>query len=143
MYQLYDEKSKMGHALTGLIKEIGRAEECDLSFPEDGSISRVHARLDRDGDDWLLVDLGSTNGTFVNGERISEVRLNPGDLIEVGDAQLRFLPLQVSDRPIRKRTTNVTVRRAELDATRPDTSRGLFSRMKTALSKKENDDEIE
>ena len=142
MFQLYDENLKMGHALTGLIKEIGRAEECDISFPEDGSISRVHARLDKDGDDWLLVDLGSTNGTFVNGERISEVRLSPGDLIEVGDAQLRFLPLQVSDKPIRKRTTNVTVRKA-LDATRPDTGKGLFSRMKTALSGKDKEESEE
>ena len=86
MYQLYDENLKMGHALTGLIKEIGRAEECDLSFPEDGSISRVHARLDKDGDDWLLVDLGSTNGTFVNGAEVDNSELQTGDRLQVGSA---------------------------------------------------------
>ena len=139
MFQVYDEILKMGHALTGLIKEIGRSEECDISFPDDGSLSRVHARLDRDGDDWMLVDLGSTNGTFVNGERINEVRLQPGDVIELGDARMRFLPLQVSDKPIRKKTTNVTMRRSDVDATRPDPSKGqgIFGRVKTALKKKE------
>jgi pSer/pThr/pTyr-binding forkhead associated (FHA) protein len=137
MYQLYDENRKLGYALTGLIKEIGRSEECDIAFPEDTSVSRVHARLDRDGEDWLVVDLGSTNGTFVNGERVAEARLQPGDMIEIGDAKLRFLPLQISDRPVRKKTTNVTLRKSEVDATRPDTSKGLFGRVKTALKKKD------
>ncbi len=132
MFQLYDEDREIPHALTGLIKEIGRGEECDISFPDDSGVSRIHVRLDRDGDDWMLLDLGSTNGTFVNGERVSEVRLKPGDVIEIGDNRLRFLPLQVSDSPGRRETTNVTVPRTDTRAARP----GLFSKVRTALKKK-------
>ena len=136
MFQLYDDERQTGYALTGLIKEIGRSEECDIALPDD-SVSRVHARLDRNGEGWMLVDLGSTNGTFVNGQRVGEAPLEPGDRIEFGDVRLRFLPLQISETG-RKRTTNVTMRRAA-DATRPVTESGggLFSRVKTALRKKE------
>lgn len=62
---------------------IGRREDCDLRIPL-GEISRKHCRLVRDGDALRLEDLGSSNGTFHNGERIQEVTLNPGDSIQIG-----------------------------------------------------------
>lgn len=136
MYQLYDDKKRLGYALTGLIKEIGRSEECDIALADDESVSRVHARLEKDGDEWLLVDLGSTNGTFVNGKRVKEVQLQAGDSVEIGDTRLRFLPLKVADGPVRKKTTNISLRKENLDETRPDPTGGLFSRVKTALKKK-------
>ena len=49
--------------------EIGRALECDISILEPG-LSRKHAELELDGDDLLLRDLGSVNGTYVNGEKL-------------------------------------------------------------------------
>lgn len=65
---------------------IGRDRECDLVLA-DMTVSRVHARLDRTQDGWLLTDLGSTNGTRVNGWRVrGEVPVRPGDLVSFGDA---------------------------------------------------------
>ena len=108
MFQLYDEKRRKRYPLTGLIKEIGRTSECDLYIPDDDQISRVHARLDWDGTGWVLVDLGSTNGTLVNGERVLERKLEAGDVLEIGDTELRYLPLAVGDEAARKKTTKVT-----------------------------------
>lgn len=54
--------------------EISRALECDISILEPGLL-RKHAELELDGDDLLLRDLGSVNGTYVNGEKIDETRL--------------------------------------------------------------------
>jgi hypothetical protein len=62
---------------------IGRREDCDLRIPL-GDISRKHARLVRDGDSLRLEDLGSSNGTFLNGGRVQEAVLNPGDSIQLG-----------------------------------------------------------
>ena len=124
MYQLYDENRKKRYSLTGLIKEIGRTSECDLCLANDDQVSRVHARLDWDGTGWVLVDMGSTNGTLVNGENISEKKLVAGDMIEIGDTQLRFLPLDVGDEVARKKTTKITMaeqpgQRDKADSTRP------------------------
>jgi len=107
MYQLFDERKGKRYPLTGLIKEIGRTSECDVCIPDDDQVSRVHARLDWDGANWVLVDLGSTNGSFVNGEKVAEHRLEPGDVIEIGDTEFRYLPLDVGDVASRRRTTRV------------------------------------
>ncbi len=68
---------------------IGRGEQATLRLPDVG-ISRRHARIDFDGAQAVLTDLGSTNGTMVNGQRISAIALNPGDLIQVGTTTLTF-----------------------------------------------------
>jgi pSer/pThr/pTyr-binding forkhead associated (FHA) protein len=66
---------------------IGRATDSDLVL-RDGRVSRQHARLHgRDGV-LVLTDLGSTNGTRVNGQRIREVVLGAGDQIGMGDSVL-------------------------------------------------------
>jgi pSer/pThr/pTyr-binding forkhead associated (FHA) protein len=62
---------------------IGRREDCDLRIPL-GDISRKHARLIRDGDTIRVEDLGSSNGTFHNGQRVQEAELSPGDLVQLG-----------------------------------------------------------
>ena len=66
---------------------IGRGDQANLRLPDVG-ISRRHARLDFDGAQVVLTDLGSTNGTMVNGQRISAVALNPGDMIQLGTTTL-------------------------------------------------------
>jgi hypothetical protein len=63
---------------------IGRAMACDFTLA-DLSVSRWHARIYREDDQWLLSDLGSTNGTRVNGWRVTTgVPVKPGDQISFG-----------------------------------------------------------
>ena len=63
---------------------IGRDPDCDLVIP-DISVSRWHARLDRDANGWLLRDLGSTNGTRLNGWRVRDpVPVGRGDRVSFG-----------------------------------------------------------
>ena len=64
---------------------VGRALGCGVVLDDDTFVSQVHARLFRRGRETYVVDLGSTNGTFVNGERIHEVtRLRRGDRVQFG-----------------------------------------------------------
>ena len=69
---------------------LGRARECDCVLAEP-SVSRRHAELRRDGDRWLLRDLGSRNGTRVNGVRVlEETEVGPGDRVSFGGARYRL-----------------------------------------------------
>jgi len=68
---------------------IGRGEEADIRLPDVG-MSRRHARLAFDGHSAVLTDLGSTNGTLVNGARIEEQLLRPGDEVRFGSTTLTF-----------------------------------------------------
>ena len=54
------------------------------------SVSRHHAEIRREGGDWTIVDLGSTNGTRVNGNAVKSARLRPGDRIRLGEVELVF-----------------------------------------------------
>jgi pSer/pThr/pTyr-binding forkhead associated (FHA) protein len=74
---------------------IGRREDCDLRIPL-GEVSRKHCRLVRDGDTLKLEDLGSSNGTFLNGQRVQEALLSPGDTIQVGPV---VFALQIDGEP--------------------------------------------
>jgi len=68
---------------------IGRQAECDVVL-EDSNISRRHAEVRRQGEDYVLVDLGSTNGSKVNGTRVKQQALADGDEITLGKTLLRF-----------------------------------------------------
>jgi hypothetical protein len=68
---------------------IGRLPECEVTL-NDQNVSRRHAEVRREGDAFVVVDLGSTNGTKVNGTRVKQQRLNDGDEITVGSSTLRF-----------------------------------------------------
>ncbi|MHB1986504.1 MAG: FhaA domain-containing protein [Acidimicrobiales bacterium] len=70
---------------------IGRLPECAVVL-DDANVSRRHAQLRREGNSVVLVDLGSTNGTKVNGVLVRERRLTPGDTITVGTTTMRFEP---------------------------------------------------
>jgi diguanylate cyclase (GGDEF)-like protein len=81
---------------------IGRALEADIRV-NDSRTSRLHARLSTEIDSngqvrWRLTDLGSTNGTMVNGQVVTEVLLNEGDKIVIGDQLFRFDMLDEIDR---------------------------------------------
>jgi len=68
---------------------IGRSRDCDLVV-DDPNVSRRHAEVRRDGERWLAVDLGSTNGIKVNGRRVDEAALEPGDELTLGVSQFTF-----------------------------------------------------
>lgn len=74
---------------------IGRREDCDLRIPL-GEVSRKHCRIVRDGDSLKLEDLGSSNGTFLNGQRVQEAMLGPGDTVQVGPV---VFVLQIDGQP--------------------------------------------
>jgi pSer/pThr/pTyr-binding forkhead associated (FHA) protein len=65
---------------------IGRREDCDLRIPV-GDVSRKHCRLVKDGETLKVEDLGSSNGTYVNNQRVQEAWLGAGDVIQVGPVQ--------------------------------------------------------
>jgi pSer/pThr/pTyr-binding forkhead associated (FHA) protein len=74
------------------VANIGRADYNDLVIP-DPSVSTAHAKLQRREGVWVLVDLDSTNGTFVDGERVKgEAPLAPGAVVRFGDVQAVFEP---------------------------------------------------
>jgi FHA domain/Domain of unknown function (DUF1707) len=63
---------------------IGRSPDCDLAI-DDRAISRHHARIRRTIEGWDVLDLGSTNGTWLNGRRITSAVGVPGDELELAD----------------------------------------------------------
>ena len=69
---------------------IGRSRSNDLRLGAD-SLSRFHCKLERVGDAYQLEDLGSTNGTFVNGDRVVRRRLEDGNHVQVGKVVLKFI----------------------------------------------------
>lgn len=73
--------------LPGTLKTMGRAPRAD--FVVDAAlVSRVHCRFVlNDGNELQIEDLGSTNGTFVNGKKVSKLTLNSGDTLTVGRVQ--------------------------------------------------------
>jgi FHA domain-containing protein len=68
---------------------IGRSSECDITL-DDANVSRRHAEVRRIGEGYSLFDLGSTNGTLVNGQSVQETALMNGDVIEVGTTRITF-----------------------------------------------------
>ena len=78
------------------ITVVGRREDCDLRIPL-GDVSRKHCRIVRDGDALKLEDLGSSNGTYLNGRRVQkEALLSPGDTVQVGPV---VFVLQINGEP--------------------------------------------
>jgi hypothetical protein len=69
---------------------LGRSRQCDVVL-DDANVSRQHAEIRPRGGSWVLTDLGSTNGSCLNGRRIEDTEvLKPGDEIELGTSLIRF-----------------------------------------------------
>ncbi len=91
MMRLVVEQGKLaghGYDLTRSVIVIGRGQDCDIILNEH-QVSRQHARLQHTAQGWTLVDLGSTNGTQVNGQPLqahAPYVLQPGDRVALGTA---------------------------------------------------------
>jgi ABC-type multidrug transport system ATPase subunit len=68
---------------------VGREDKCDITIPHTG-ISRKHCRFYKQGNDWFVEDLKSTNGTFVNGKKATKLALKNNDSIFVGNTKFTY-----------------------------------------------------
>jgi pSer/pThr/pTyr-binding forkhead associated (FHA) protein len=83
-----------GQLRIDLVKEVcgvGRTDESDIVIPH-RNVSKKHAELKKDGSMWELTDFGSTNGTFVNGSKVTgTVLISPNDTVSFGDQEYQFV----------------------------------------------------
>src|SRR6185295_17224744 len=84
-----DGSMQRTYELTAPVTMLGRGTDCDLRLVDPG-VSRHHAELRVEDDEVVLVDLGSTNGTFVNGEPVRRVSLTDGTRVTLGRTTLVF-----------------------------------------------------
>jgi hypothetical protein len=90
---LYDAMRDTAYTLSGKPERIGREATCEIVVP-DINASRVHAeiRLEPTGA-WVITDLGSTNGLYINGRKIKSAPLRDADVITIGTTELEFQKL--------------------------------------------------
>ncbi len=87
---LSDEMKGYTFELTADKITVGRVAD-NMIYIEHSAVSSHHAELTRKGDDYIVRDLNSTNGTRVNGQRILESRLTHQDMIQFGSLELQYL----------------------------------------------------
>ena len=114
------------HELVGDRLTIGRKPENDLSLDWDGAVSKRHAELELVAGSWFVLDLDSTNGTFVNGVRIAAKKaLHVGDELRVGDTSLLLQgvvssePMPTTSPATKPPSLTVKQRQVLLELTRP------------------------
>ena len=76
--------------LSSTSTSVGREQGKDIELPLDTTVSRRHARIENENDMFVIYDEGSSNGTKVNGARITSQMLSPWDIIEFGSSGFRF-----------------------------------------------------
>ena len=86
---LTDGAPRVRFDLGGALISIGRASDNDV-IVDDPEVSRHHCQLKRQHGAYSLADLGSRNGSWINGQPVSEVALGPGDLIRIGSTEIEF-----------------------------------------------------
>lgn len=69
---------------------LGRYPGCPVDLSADALVSQQHARLDYRAGQWVITDLGSRNGTYVNGQRVQSQALRNGDEVQLGNTRMRF-----------------------------------------------------
>ena len=84
-----DPDQEISYTLTDGRHSIGRSHKCDLVI-KDQNVSRIHAWLESFEGQWKLIDNDSTNGTYINNQRIQDQTLKNGDRIRVGTTTIIF-----------------------------------------------------
>lgn len=77
------------HQLTAAATVIGRSRQSDIVVG-DPNVSRRHCEVRREGDDYVVIDLGSTNGILLNGREVQRAGLAEGDRLQLGSTVMRF-----------------------------------------------------
>jgi len=91
------DTGQSAEAITELPAVLGRSANVDVTLADE-KISRQHAIIERQGDQIVIRDQGSANGTYVNGQRVETAALNDGDVIRMGDHEIVVsFSLSVSD----------------------------------------------
>ena len=96
---------------------IGRAPDVDIQLANEPTVSAYHAEIRRVRDDLMLTDLGSRNGTVVNGDAIRSRRITPADIISLGAAELRIESLADGGLRVLRGDANSHIRLESLRAT--------------------------
>jgi hypothetical protein len=101
---------------------VGRSSDLDMVLVED-MVSRKHAKITASAEQILIQDLGSTNGTFVNGEKIKKARLKEGDRILIGTSIIKLVAVDassaVSEEAARQKLEQTGQRRSVSGANKP------------------------
>jgi hypothetical protein len=116
---------------------IGRGQDNYVSFSDDSSVSKYHAEIEVRGEEFWLIELGSSNGTVVNGKKVeSEICLKDGDTIVFGDSvKAVFNPKEHKESKIEtpaavaipeSEKTNTTAAANEDEANQPSTSKAMI-----------------
>ncbi|HEY0457457.1 MAG TPA: FHA domain-containing protein [Verrucomicrobiae bacterium] len=117
---------------------VGRVSDNAFEIPE-ASVSSHHCEILLQGKDVLVRDLNSTNGTFINGDKITEAILKPGQILRLGTIEMRLEAGDAAPGALKKQTLDQTkpipqgVKLDELEGTRPMNFQG-----KTGFEKKSN-----
>jgi pSer/pThr/pTyr-binding forkhead associated (FHA) protein len=86
----YDEANDIAYTLTGAVEKIGRESTNDIVV-SDINASRTHAEIHMEpSGQWIISDLGSTNGLYVNGNKVQSAILNDADIVLIGTTRLEF-----------------------------------------------------
>ena len=132
----YFQNQEFNLLLEGTETHLGRGTDADVVLP-DFSVSRLHAVLRRQGDEWRVIDLGSTNGVELNGVRVEESVVRDGDCIKLGIFELR---LEEPELPPQSAIANATIVRpfnqfeTELEMLEPITSETVAGRERNFFS---------
>ncbi len=147
VHVLSGERRGSSVLLGGSLIRIGRAPGNTVCLPDDRAVSAQHAKIVRFPDAFVLLDLDSTNGTFLNGERVERARLRDGDVIQLAPGgpalRLEILPTDGDDRDSQatvvipnfaelagRRVTGSIVRELALDRPAIDVGRGAEAHLR-------------
>ena len=89
-------KAGSRYLLDELVTTVGRHPDSEI-FLDDVTVSRRHAEIRLDSEGYVVVDVGSLNGTYLTRERIDERRLADGDLLQIGKFKLMFVASDSSE----------------------------------------------
>ena len=104
---------------------LGRRSDCQIFVP-DMRVSRQHARIHRDNSVWALEDLGSNNGTYVNGERVQTISLQHDDEITIANNRIRVEMPNARPRKVDSSVTIVDLGNPAVIVSRTETDSGMF-----------------